>query len=80
VPSTPGQAGPYHFAVITALQLYGQPAAQSASFAFLYHVMNIVVMVIFGLIGISGAGVTFRNVVQTAQSFAGRRRADQTIP
>ena len=80
VPSTPGQAGPYHFAVITALQLYGQPAAQSASFAFLYHVMNIVVMVIFGVIGISGAGVTFRNVVQTAQSFTARRRADQTTP
>ena len=80
VPSTPGQAGPYHFAVITALQLYGQPAAQSAAFAFLYHVMNIVVMVIFGLIGIAGAGVTFRNVVHTAQSFAARHRADQTTP
>ncbi len=77
VPSTPGQAGPYHFAVITALQLYGQPAIESASFAFLYHVMNIVVMVIFGAIGILGTGVTFRHVLSSAQSFVARRQAGE---
>ncbi len=76
VPSTPGQAGPYHFAVITALQLYGQPAAPSAAFAFLYHVLNIVMMVIFGLIGILGTGVTFRNVMDSAQSFVSRQRTE----
>lgn len=68
VPSTPGQAGPYHFAVITALQLYGQPAVESASFAFLYHIANIVIMVLFGIVGILGTGVTFRNVLSSAQS------------
>ncbi len=78
VPSTPGQAGPYHFAVISALQLYGQPPVESASFAFLYHVTNIVIMVIFGIIGILGTGVTFRNVLSSAQSFIARPRADQT--
>lgn len=78
VPSTPGQAGPYHFAVITALQLYGQPAVESASFAFLYHVANIVIMIIFGIIGILGTGVTFRNVLSSAQAFVAGQRADQT--
>jgi uncharacterized protein (TIRG00374 family) len=73
VPSTPGQAGPYHFAVITALQLYGQPAAQAAGFAFLYHLMNILVMVVFGIIGILGTGVTFRHVLGAAQAFVTRR-------
>lgn len=77
VPSTPGQAGPYHFAVITALQLYGQPAVESTSFAFLYHVMNIVVMVILGIVGILGTGVTFRQVVTSAQSFLSRQRAGE---
>lgn len=76
VPSTPGQAGPYHFAVITALQLYGQPAPESAAFAFLYHFLNIVVMVIFGIVGILGTGVTFRNVVASAQTFVSRRQAE----
>ena len=80
VPSTPGQAGPFHFAVITALQLYGQPAAASASFAFLYHAMNIVVMVIFGLLGILGTGVTFRHVVNSAQAFVARQRSEEPAP
>jgi uncharacterized protein (TIRG00374 family) len=77
VPSTPGQAGPYHFAVITALQLYGQPAAESAGFAFLYHIVNILVMVAFGLLGILGTGVTFRHVLNSAQSFVSRRQGEQ---
>jgi len=76
VPSTPGQAGPYHVAVIAALQLAGQPATASASFAFLYHIMNIVVMVLMGLWGIAGTGVTFRNVLDSARSFAARRRTE----
>lgn len=77
VPSTPGQIGPFHFAVITALQLYGQPAAESAAFAFLYHALNIVVLVLFGVLGVFGAGVTFRQVINSAQSFLSRQRAEQ---
>jgi uncharacterized protein (TIRG00374 family) len=79
VPSTPGQIGPFHFAVITALQLYGQPAAESAAFAFLYHFLNIVVLVIFGVVGVLGAGVTFRHVFNSAQAFASRQRAGQEV-
>lgn len=77
VPSTPGQIGPFHFAVITALQLYGQPAAESAAFAFLYHILNIVILIIFGVIGVFGAGVTFRNVFDSARAFTARQRAGQ---
>ena len=62
--------------MITALQLYGQPAVESASFAFLYHIANIVIMVLFGIVGILGTGVTFRNVLSSAQSFVSRQRAD----
>ena len=78
VPSTPGQAGPYHIAVTAALQLYGQPAAQSAAFAFLYHGLTVVVMVILGGIGILGTGVTFRHVLDSVQSFLSRQRAGQS--
>lgn len=73
IPSTPGQAGPFHFAVITALQLYGQPAAESASFAFLYHIGSLLVMVILGMIGILRTGVTFSNVIKSTQSFVSRQ-------
>ena len=75
LPSTPGQAGPYHVAVTAALQLTGQPAATAAAFAFLYHAMNIVVMVLVGLVGIVATGVTFRNVLSSARSFARRNEA-----
>lgn len=74
VPSTPGQIGPFHFAVITALQLYGQPTAESASFAFVYHLLNIVVLVVVGVIGVFSTGTTFRHVIDSAQAFAGRKR------
>ncbi|MBW7959306.1 MAG: flippase-like domain-containing protein [Anaerolineae bacterium] len=77
IPSTPGQAGPFHFAVITALQLYGQPAAESASFAFLYHIGALLVMVIMGTIGVFSTGVTFGNVIRSAQSFASRQGTNQ---
>lgn len=77
VPSTPGQAGPFHFAVIAALQLFGQPAAESASFAFLYHIGSLLVMVILGVIGIFSTGVTFSHVINSARSFAVRQGADQ---
>lgn len=80
VPSTPGQIGPFHFAVITALQLYGQPAAESASFAFVYHLLNIVVLVIFGMIGVVGAGVTFRHVISSAQSALIKQTSEETGP
>lgn len=73
LPSTPGQAGPFHFAVITALQLYGQPAAESASFAFLYHVNGLLVMVLLGAIGILSTGVTFGHVIRSAQSYVSRQ-------
>jgi uncharacterized protein (TIRG00374 family) len=77
VPSTPGQIGPFHFAVITALQLYGQPAAESASFAFLYHFLNTVVLIAFGVLGIAKMGVTFQHVVNSAQSLASRSKVEQ---
>lgn len=78
VPSTPGQIGPFHFAVITALQLYGQPAAESASFAFVYHLLNIVVLVVFGMIGVAGEGVTFKHVLRSAQSAVTPQSADKS--
>ncbi|MEW5989025.1 MAG: lysylphosphatidylglycerol synthase transmembrane domain-containing protein [Chloroflexota bacterium] len=52
-PSSPGQVGVFHAGVTFALvQLLGQPAAASASFALLYHALNLVLMVLLGLIGV----------------------------
>jgi glycosyltransferase 2 family protein len=67
-PSSPGQVGVFHAGVTFALiRILGQPEAESASFAFLYHGLNFVMMVILGTIGIYGAGATFGKVIEATQ-------------
>jgi hypothetical protein len=46
-----------------------QPQGASASFAFLYHALNMVVMTGLGLIGLSQTGATFQHVVASARRF-----------
>jgi uncharacterized protein (TIRG00374 family) len=76
LPSSPGQVGVFHAAVTIALtQVLGQPDGPSASFAFLYHALNVTTMVVLGLIGLSRTGATFSHVVASTQKFM-RRSAE----
>ncbi len=75
LPSSPGQVGVFHAGVFAALQVLGQPEGASASFAFLYHALNIAVMVGFGVIGIFSTGATFKQVVASAQGFLNREKS-----
>lgn len=68
LPSSPGQIGVFHAGVIAALQILGQPEAASASFAFLYHALNLLIMVLLGLYGLSSTGSTFSNVLAAVRS------------
>jgi uncharacterized protein (TIRG00374 family) len=81
LPSSPGQIGVFHAGVIAALQVWGQPEAASASFAFLYHALNSIVLIVMGIVGIFGTGSTFRQVVKSTQSFLQRKEAadEETI-
>jgi uncharacterized protein (TIRG00374 family) len=75
LPSSPGQIGVFHAGVIAALQVLGQPQAESASFAFLYHAFNMVGLpVLLGIIGIYGTGATLANVVTSTQTFMSRKQ------
>ena len=72
-PSSPGQVGVFHAAVTVALtQVLHQPEGASTSFAFLYHALNMLTMVALGLVGLTGAGATFGQVVASAQGFMRR--------
>jgi uncharacterized protein (TIRG00374 family) len=51
-PSSPGQIGVFHFGVMSALALVGQPSAPSASLAILYHATNFVMMILLGVLGL----------------------------
>jgi uncharacterized protein (TIRG00374 family) len=74
LPSSPGQVGVFHAGVIAALQFLGQPAAESASFAFLYHGLNVALMLVLGLWGILSTGSTFKQVVASANAFVRRQK------
>ncbi len=76
LPSSPGQIGVFHAGVIAALQVWGQPEAASASFAFLYHALNSIVLITVGVIGIFGTGSTFRQVVKSTQDFLKRKDSE----
>jgi uncharacterized membrane protein YbhN (UPF0104 family) len=67
-PSSPGQVGVFHAGVTFALvQILGQPESQSASFAFLYHALNFVLMVVLGLIGVYGTSATLGTVLASTR-------------
>jgi uncharacterized protein (TIRG00374 family) len=69
-PSSPGQVGVFHAAVVFALvQVLQQPDGASASFAFLYHALNMIVMISLGIIGLFRTGATFNHVVNAARRY-----------
>jgi hypothetical protein len=79
LPSSPGQIGVFHAGVIAALQVWGQPEAQAASFAFLYHALNMAIMIGFGIVGMFAIGSTFRQVVASTQDFINREKAEKPV-
>lgn len=73
-PSSPGQIGVFEAGVtFAAAGILGLPEGQAASFAFLYHAINYLVMGVLGLIGISRTGATFQSVVDSTRAFVQSR-------
>lgn len=68
-PSSPGQVGVFEAGITLALvTILGQPEAESASFAFLYHASNYIVLGLLGVIGINRTSSTFGSVVASARA------------
>jgi hypothetical protein len=69
-PSSPGQVGVFHAAITLAMvQVLKLPEGPSASFAFLYHALNMLVMIGMGIVGLFRTGATFNHVVASARRF-----------
>jgi len=79
LPSSPGQIGVFHAGVITALQVWDQPEAASASFACLYHALNSAILITLGIIGIFSTGATFRQVVESTRTFLNRKDSKEPV-
>ena len=64
-PSSPGQFGVFHAAVIFALTtLLGYPEATAASFAFIYHTVQYLFFILVGFIGLSAIDISWKNLLQ----------------
>lgn len=73
-PSSPGQVGVYEAGVTFAIAtILGLPEGQAASFAFLNHAVNYVVIGILGIIGIARTGETFGSVIHSTRSLVRSR-------
>lgn len=72
-PSSPGQVGVFHAGVTFALvQILGQPQGESASFAFLYHALNFLLVIVVGLVGVYSIGATLGNVIASTRTLMNR--------
>jgi hypothetical protein len=68
-PSSPGQLGVFEAGVTLALvTILGQPEAESASFAFLYHASNYVILGLLGIIGVNRTSSTLSSIIESARS------------
>ncbi len=77
-PSSPGQVGVFHAGVIFAMtQVLRLPQGASASFAFLYHALNLVTVALFGIIGVYRIGTTLSNVIETGRALMRRNRKQE---
>lgn len=69
-PSSPGQIGVFHLGVTAALnQVLGVPRDPAFSFAVLYHAVNMLVVIVFGIVGVNRVRVDLRNLVEKARRF-----------
>ncbi|MBI5499548.1 MAG: flippase-like domain-containing protein [Deltaproteobacteria bacterium] len=71
VPAAPTSVGPFHYAVVWALGLYGLPSAVAFNFAVVNHLGTIAVNLVIGLAGILGGGLA-RTAPGEADSGAAR--------
>lgn len=77
-PSSPGQIGVFHAGVIFAMaQVLRLPEGASASFAFLYHALNLLTVALFGVIGVYRIGTTLGSVIETGRTLMRRKRKQE---
>ncbi len=79
-PSSPGQVGVFHAGVILAITLLGMDGTAAASFAFLYHAINLTTLILLGIIGLWRTQASFGTVVsQTHRYLKQRATSKQSI-
>ena len=73
-PSSPGQVGVFHAGVTLALTSLGFESANAASFAFLYHTFNFILLIMLGIIGLSRTQSSFGQVIEATRNLISQRK------
>jgi hypothetical protein len=58
-------------------QVLRLPEGPSASFAFLYHALNLLTVALFGVVGVYRIGTTLGSVIETGRSLMRRNRKQE---
>lgn len=61
---TPAGAGPWHFAMITAMSLYGVSVSEAGIFALLVHGIQAFLVVLLGIFGLAALPFTNKNKIR----------------
>jgi uncharacterized protein (TIRG00374 family) len=78
VPSSPSAIGVFHASVWLALTVFVVPSEQALGFAFMYHALAFILVLILGGIGLWQCGQTLQEISTAARNyFARRHRAGQ---
>ncbi|MDR0973254.1 MAG: flippase-like domain-containing protein [Prevotellaceae bacterium] len=62
---TPNGAGPWHYAVITVLVLYGVDGHDAATFALLVHAIQTLLVIVLGIYGLAALAMIHKNKTNT---------------
>ncbi len=62
LPSSPGAVGPFEYAAVLALSVYGLAESPASAYAFGLHGFTNITLIVFGLFGLRREGLTFAHL------------------
>lgn len=68
LPSSPGAVGPFEYAAVLALSVFGVAQSPASAYAFGLHIYTNVVLIVLGLVGLYREGLSFSGIRREAVS------------
>jgi len=77
LPSSPSAIGVFHASVWLALSVFSATGEPARGFAFVYHALTFIIVLILGGIGLWKSGQTLREISAGTRNLLSRQRATQ---
>lgn len=79
IPSSPSGLGVFHGSIWLALPIFSVAENQALGFAFAYHAITLVIVLMLGGIGLWQSGQTLGNISKATQRFVARLQSTEAI-